>query len=438
VRKVRHDRRARSGAVAIALAIVANFAVAATGSAAVAKAATAPGVTADEVKIGVWVQGNAAAANQEAGSGTSGLATSGNVAEDTYNRLIDDLNTRGGLLGHKVVPVFFVYDATSTEPIAVQDQAACAKWTQDNQVFAALIGPYHTDTLLNCLEKAGVLAFQSPGFALVDDQTLAKYKHFVLAGSLSTDSIFKAMVAGGVTDKFFPKGSKVGVLTYDTPDYQRAVKASLTPALKNAGVKLVDQIAVTPITTAAALADATPKIASGILRFKAKGIDRVLVLGSSGLAFPMLTALSAQDYHPKLEMTSADTPYFLTVSNAPTDVLAGTVGVGWMPSVDINGKPNATATACNTLLQAAGIPASNAVQGPVSCDHVALFEAAVKAAGSLDRDAIVKALPKMARVPLGSNELDHFGTNRSAAPRYARFAYDTSCKCFAYTSKVAG
>jgi len=361
----------------------------------------------------------------------------GAVDYDTYARLIADVNKRGGLMGREIVPVFFTYDATSTQPIAVQDQAACAKWTQDNEVFAALIGPYHTDTLVSCLEKAGALTFQSPGFGLVDDQTLAKYKHFVLAGTLSLDSILDSMVAGASTDKFFPKGSKVGLLTYDTPDYQRAVKNSLVPALKKANAKLVDQIAVAPITSAKTFADAAPVIASGILRFKAAGIDRVLILGSSGLAFPLLTGLDAQDYHPQLAMSSADTPYFLTVANLPAGVLDETIGVGWMPSVDTNAAPNDVAAECGALLQAAGIPANNAVQGPVSCDHMALLEAAVKAAGSLDRDAIVKALPKMPAVDLGSNELGKFGPNRSALPRYARFAYDTGCKCFEYTSKIA-
>jgi ABC-type branched-subunit amino acid transport system substrate-binding protein len=440
VRKAVHHTRGsrRVGIVAIVVAIVSALAVTSIGGVAGAKSAAAPGVTAGEVKVGVWVQGNAVAANQQAGTGTASLATSGNTAQDIYQRLIDDVNKRGGLQNHKIVPVFFTYDATSTEPIAVQDQAACAKWTQDDHVFAALIGPYHTDTLVNCLEKAGVLTLQSPGFALVDDQTLSKYKHFVLAGSMSVDSIFKAMVAGAVADKFFAKGSKVGLVTYDTPDYQRAVKAALLPALKKANVKLVEQISVAPITSAAAYADAQPKIASGVLRLKAAGVDRVLLLGSSGLGSPLLTSLGAQQYAPRIAMTSADTPYFLTIAKVPGDVLKGAVGVGWMPSVDINGKPNAVATTCNTLLQAAGIPASNAVQGPVSCDHVALLEAAVKAAGSLDRDAIVKTLPKMAAMQLGSNDLNHFGPNRSAALRYARLAYDPGCKCFAYTSKLTG
>jgi ABC-type branched-subunit amino acid transport system substrate-binding protein len=250
--------------------------------------------------------------------------------------------------------------------------------------------------------------------------------------------MFKALVAGAVADKFISKGSKVGVVTYDSPDYQRAVKASLEPALKKANVKLVAQIAVAPITSAAAYADAAPKIASGVLRFKSAGVDRVLLLGSSGLGSPLLTALGAQDYHPRIALTSADTPYFLSISNVPGDILNGAVGVGWQSASDVNGKPNATAAACSSLLQASGIPASNALQGPASCDHVALLEAAVKAAGSLDRDAIVKALPKMAAMELGSNDLNHFGPNRASAARYARFAYQTSCKCFQYTSKVSG
>jgi ABC-type branched-subunit amino acid transport system substrate-binding protein len=433
--KRRRNRRAQ--AMAVVIAMVASLGLISTGAgAASTKGKAAPGVTDTEVKIGVWIGSGGDTGHADSGTGVSELAASGNTIQDIYQTLFNEINDRGGLFDHKIVPIFFYFDSSSTTPVAVQDEAACAKWTQDNEVFAALIGPYHTDTLLSCLEKAGALTFQSPGFGLVDEKTIAKYKHFVLAGTLTTDSMFKALVAGAADDGFFAKGSKVGLVTYDNVDYQRAVKKTLEPALKKANVKLVDQVAVAPLTSAAALADATPVIASAILRFKSEGIDRVLLLGSSGLGFPLLNALGAQDYHPLIAMTSADTPYYLAISNVPGEVLKDAIGVGWQAAGDINAPPNAVAKACTDLLAAKGIPSSNALQGPGSCDHVSLFEAAVTAAGSLDRDAIVKALPKVGDVELGSNELTHFGKKRSFAPRFARLAYESGCKCFEYTSEL--
>jgi ABC-type branched-subunit amino acid transport system substrate-binding protein len=434
----RRHRRGRTSVLVVAL--VASLGWGATGAgAADSKSDNAPGVTADEVKIGIWIGSGGDTGHAESGTGVSELAASGNTIQDIYQLKINDINDRGGLFGKKVVPVFFYFDSSSTTPVAVQDEAACAKFTQDNEVFAALIGPYHTDTLLSCLEKAGVLTFQTPGFALVDEKTVSKFKHFVLAGALTTDNMFKALVAGASEDKFFSKGSKVGLVTYDTPDYQRAVKKTLEPALKKAKAKLVDQVAVAPLTSAAALADATPVVASAILRFKAAGIDKVLLLGSSGLGFPLLNALGAQDYHPQLAMTSADTPYFLSISNVPTEVLKGAVGVGWQPAADITDAPtNSVGQECIDSLTPKGIPAATAkLQGLGVCDHMSLFEAAVVKGGSLDRDAIVKALPKLGEIQLASNDLNHFGSKRSAAPRYARLAYESSCKCFQYTSELA-
>src|SRR5713101_8186469 len=100
----------------------------------------APGVA---LKVGIEVLdfGNALAA-----LGIAGTAPPKEQTEGEYQAVIDRINASGGLLGHKLEPVFYLYQGTSSASAAQQDQAGCAAFTQDNHVFAALIQPFATDT----------------------------------------------------------------------------------------------------------------------------------------------------------------------------------------------------------------------------------------------------------------------------------------------------
>src|SRR6266849_5490237 len=78
----------------------------------------APGVP---LKVGIEVL--------DYGSGLSaiGFAASAPTKEQyegEYQAVIDRINASGGLLGHKLEPVFFLFQATSSAPGAQQDQAA--------------------------------------------------------------------------------------------------------------------------------------------------------------------------------------------------------------------------------------------------------------------------------------------------------------------------
>jgi ABC-type branched-subunit amino acid transport system substrate-binding protein len=110
-----------------------------------------PGVTAKEIFIGI-----AYTANGDQANAAIGAAISRGDERKNAQAVIDQINERGGVAGRKLKPVFYAYDAQSTETSASQDQGACAAFTEDNKVFAVASGGL-TETFNGCMQKAGVL-----------------------------------------------------------------------------------------------------------------------------------------------------------------------------------------------------------------------------------------------------------------------------------------
>src|SRR3954453_22845281 len=104
------------------------------GAAGVAWAAT-PGVSKDEIKLGVsYVDLDAIRDVTDINHGDY---------KATYNAVIDQLNTQGGVNGRKVVPVFAPINPIGTAPA----QEACLKLTEDEKVFAT-VGFFYFDAPL--------------------------------------------------------------------------------------------------------------------------------------------------------------------------------------------------------------------------------------------------------------------------------------------------
>src|SRR5687768_15375857 len=88
-------------------------------------AALGPGVTDDKIYLGIiWI--NAGAANQ----GLAGQSLESD-SRKAYNAMIEEVNKAGGLGGREVVPINHEFNGSSSETIAQQAQAACARFTQD-------------------------------------------------------------------------------------------------------------------------------------------------------------------------------------------------------------------------------------------------------------------------------------------------------------------
>jgi ABC-type branched-subunit amino acid transport system substrate-binding protein len=376
------------------------------------------------ILVGIQVVSDAAAVQAVVGFGQETPDT-----KELYQALINDLNARGGIGGRKVVPVWVERSATAPDQ-SVEQQAACATFTQDNKVMAALIY-YQHDILVPCLEKAGVPAIGYPGHSYMDAVEESRYHLYAKAG-LDITRLARSLVEGLFAQGYFTKGAKIGLVTYDSPGYVRATASALKPALARHGLRVADEVRVKQIDNLQALGDAGPPIQNAILRFKTSGVTHVMFFGSTGLAFVFMTSADSQKYQPRYGISSNDGPGSLE-ELAPASQLKGTMGVGWSISDLTNPSANAQAKLCESRLHQ---PRSvHNYTWPI-CDQVWLFEAAAKAAGAnLNAQTLMAGLRQTGTTDVAVVGPVWFGPGHWHGVTAARhLAFLDKCSCFQYTS----
>lgn len=191
-------------------------------------------------------------------------ATSGDTRE--YIRiLVEDLNARGGLAGREVVAVTHTYDVNSGETEGQRDQAACSTWTEDNQVFAALIPAVRTETLLQCLTDTGTAIVATGPMTILDDNDFAAYPSMVSTTAPSLTEVARLMADGLVEAGYYePEAltgeTTVGLVHFDHPAHLRVKEEVLKPALARHGIEIAQEFEIPapqsnaegPVATAAA------------------------------------------------------------------------------------------------------------------------------------------------------------------------------------------
>jgi len=302
----------------------------------------APGVTATEIKIGIMylVNGDQAAK-------TAGYNVSRGNEEKNWRAVIAEVNARGGVAGRKLVPVFYAWDAQSTQTTASQEAAECAAFTQDNKVFAVVTTG--TPDFTACLTRAGVLHVTTGSYVGRDRDFHRRFPTF-FEQRPSQERYQSDLVSALVRQKYFggwntlqgepgTAKAKVGVLVIDQPYYLRPVQQVLLPALRKAGYP-VDPTLVLRVPLYVGPQDAGPAAAatkSAVLRFQQEGVTHVVILDANGTT----TALFAQNsqsqlYFPRLSGTSASgfqQLYDLKALN--NRQINGVVGLGWTPVLDL-------------------------------------------------------------------------------------------------------
>jgi hypothetical protein len=416
--------------------------------------AAGPGVSADSIKIGIPYVTSPDKLNQSAGVTN---ATSG-PQRDYAQAVIDDINAHGGLGGKTLVPVWHAYDATSTAPADVQDQAACADFTQDNHVFAAIGSG--SDTLLQCLSSAGTV--------MVDDNvstygasTFVKYPTFVELCCATLERLANEESTALTAQHFFDPwntttgkpgtgAAKVGVLSFDDPAFKDAVNKVLVPELQAAGHSTQTFFARTP-QTAADLQNLTADIKAAVLKFKSSGVTHVIIFESSGeLSYFFYTDALQQHFFPRYGVNSADATQLLIDGKKVTGAqLNGAVGYSWTPFSDIPAKANSdtgkyandTRKRCVAVMKAKGIkfPSQNGEAIAVLyCDELYFLQYAVGHMGStINASSWVQAVNG---IGAGFVPGDTFGsyldpTHHDAADSVYYYRYVSSCNCMQYTGE---
>src|SRR4051794_8101433 len=108
-----------------------------------------------------------------------------------------------------------------------------------------------------------------------------------IVDAISLDRVAKAMVDGLYRQGYFSPlaktdpAAKIGVVTVNDAEHNRALDRALIPALRSHGLKLTD---VAPLDAAYTLQQAgnqSAEASNAVLRFRTEGIDHVIMFAGN-------------------------------------------------------------------------------------------------------------------------------------------------------------
>jgi hypothetical protein len=403
-------------------------------------AAAAPGVTADTIYIGAQYQENSQAANAALGAGAIAIADT----RPYYNIVIEDINAHGGLAGRKVVPIYYGYDATSTESSDQQDQAACAKWTQDNRVFAILLGGPIID---ECAKRAGVINL---GYSGAIPETYQTYPTRIDIDSFNMVRVGAVTVDQMAANGYFSKGARIGLVTWDDPNYRQAIDRGYVAALKRHGLSTAIPTAYLTVPQAPQeLSQTSADVSAAVLRFNTRGITHVMILdgpagacGGACVTLEWVKQANSQRYYPRYgfnDQNSAKEIYDLGLFS-PRE-MRGSISVGWIDldeSYDEGWRSNPAREACYALMRKHGADISNVnTQGPAlgACTELWFIRAAIsRLRGPLSVRGFIDGVNRLGYSYLSAASYANFFSaarhDGAAGVRIARFV--DGCECFRF------
>lgn len=415
-----------------------------------AAAATAPGVTETTITLGLPY---AAGAN-EALTALGADAISVPDGRRIWEALIDDTNKRGGIAGRRVKAVYHV-GSTTDDDFHRAYQEACANWTQDHHVFAALhTAPeaWGTEDFVACMERGGAAVVSgNTNQNTFDERAFPRYPHYVAPFLMDINTEATSLVDGIAKQKYFDKGAKLGLLTYDHPYYDYATKKSFIPALRRHGLKLSSIARVHLPQSLGEFSQLSNEAANAALKFKTEGVTHVMILDvSANIAFFFMQAAERQDYRPRYGLTSQS--YGTTLADLlgqdANNQLQGARMIGWSPTMDVRpvddsfSKHNDTYKRCMQLMRRNGVTLDGSYALTTAlrmCDSMWITKAIVERGGkTITGDSYIAGIDR-----LGSSYVS--GLN-FASPRVSRqirdglravapASYFKECRCFRYTAQ---
>lgn len=405
--------------------------------------ASAPVINKTPVKIGISITLNSAAAYHSAG-----FDIDRGDERSQAQTVINEINAHGGLGGRPIAPVWDMQDANDGTTVTDKEAKSCARFTQDNHVMA--VAGSHTmtiNTLLPCLNKAGVAYMANGGGNFYDQKILDDYPLVLSPGMLNPTRVYPALVERLKAKGYFAKWGalpavKVGIVAFDHPEEHRVIDKVLKPALSAAGFPSVAEVYSAEDITAVAT-----QMQAAVLKFKRSGVSHVFIVDQGGgVATFMMIAAETQGFHPRYAMSTFSAPGALLEGLAAPAQLRGSMGFGWNPLADVSNandqvsNKNPQWVKCKALMVKAGVDMSNRVAAYGAgqfCDTLfVLTHIATPLSGYTGRGIIEQSKT------LGSafqSAITTTGTFISAARRDGVSAardivYDGGCQCFKYVS----
>ena len=409
-----------------------------------ARTARAPGVTRTHIYVGAPVLESGAEAHRALGN--EGITTGDQRRQ--YDILFADLNKRGGIAGRRAVPIYHKIDALSRQTAEQQAQATCATFTQDNKVFAALGGL--NDTFLECMTKAGTVQVLSE-LTNSSKARFARFPRYVEVSSPTLDrqaAVWPAQLKAG---RYFTKGAKVGVITFDTPHFVRALDRVLAPELRRVGFPMSERYLVRPASSFSDNGNVAASIQNAVLQFNSRGVTHVLIFDERAfITVFFMRGAEQQRYNPRYGFnTQNGIGYLLETDQIPESQLTGAVGVGWSPVIGIAtpqdpvSKRSAQRKRCIGLMNAGGINYEDRNAEAIAlqqCDMVWFLETAIELGGPISAANFMTNVSRLGSRYLSTvNFANRFVPGvRDGTAALRRLAYFDNCSCVNYTSGVIG
>jgi hypothetical protein len=317
-----------------------------------------------------------------------------------YTTLIDQINSRGGINGRKIIPVYAPVDPLGTSGAAT----ACTHLTEDESVFAVL--GFFQAADVNCY----VVEHDTPiiGASLTAAQSAqakAPWFNNIISDS---DLIPKEMAIFKQEGAF--AGKRIGVVGTSS---DQAEMSLVVPALHKVKANVIQTaINSVPDTDTAAFNQEYGVIAE---KFKSAGVNTVVAVGNAGNSWAEALQLNQSTYHPRIVATDyIDLDAYVTnklgyeksiIKDALTAGGYAPVAVVWddpamkrciakiqaaEPSATINNPVTATSSTPVTW-----------TAPELACQQMALFSDFVKAAGkTLTNQTLAKGAKSVGKITI--------------------------------------
>jgi hypothetical protein len=397
--------------------------------------ASAPGVTNTTIYIGASYSSQSAQGDKAIGAAGAAPSYDGRNVLDT---IINYANAHGGFAGRKLQALYYDYNLTTDSN--TQDQSACAHWTQDNKVFAIDGG----DDILNaCASKAGALIL---GDGSATQATYRQYPNLVDPDGTALDRMGNVEVNGLFKAGYFT--GKLGLVTWDDPEYRATIQNGYLPALSAHHIT-PDQIVYISVPQAiGAVSDMTAAVSSAVTKFKSLGIDHVMiqdgpagVWGGDGLTLEWMDQAKSQDYYPRYGANPLNNP---GASINPSDEMNKELAVDdadYDASYDQGWHPNQARALCYKIEADAGYPVKSSnpndeAAAAGSCDGIFFLQAVLNRVPQVSISDFVQQTQQLG-TSFASSLI--YGTKflpgrRDGGDEFRTEEYFSSCSCLQYQS----
>lgn len=400
----------------------------------VTAAPEAPPASSEPILIGAY--------GLTAGGGAVGLSGAALGDPVAFSEAMADwINKHGGVAGRPIKLVQANTDPTSSTPAEQQDQAACAKYTEDNKVLAVVSIVTTTPTFDDCMAKRGVIyianSITQPD-TVYNDSVGFRFAVSPAADRMGVTLASELLRTGYLKDQ----GIKLGIASEDHPWYRRAA-AAFKDAVKRIGGPAVSEEFYG--CSGCSGDQATQQAQNAALRFRAAGITHVALPDGSAGGGSFLGQANAAGYFPRLGLTSSNLPSLIVLNVPNPQGLVGAVAIGFMPTLDTDGSPDHGAPPltereklCDEIMSGyPGTERNNRLaeeQAQFTCDGFFMLKEVGDRAGEIERTSFTQAVESLgdAYVPT-LTPTAWFGPGRhDGVQMYRPLKFDQGCTCFVY------